>query len=195
MSVEKKYDSLPKNVQKLVKKLAEIERKELALLQDETKDDVSEEIRVFHEQENKVIGDLFCTKFAIEEIGLCFPDEDDFLSDDLEEMGEYFLGLYALDRLYAEENNESYSEDLFYAGALLKQKAEAAAEEEELYDFDEDDDYDLDEEDMELNEMLDRLFDTFGGMPAEPEKKGKKPAKKSDGKVVPLFGEKKNRPQ
>ena len=194
MSVEKKFDSLPKNVQKLVKKLADIQRKELAVLQDETKDDISEEFRVFFEQEDKVIGDLFCTKFAIEEVGLCFPDDDDdFLSDDLDEMGEYFLGLYALDRLYAEENGEKYSEDLFYAGALLKHKAEAAAEEEELYDFDDFDD-DPDEENEDINEILDRLFETFGNAPGEPAKKGKK-GKQADGKVVPLFGENKDRIQ
>ena len=34
MSAEKKFDSLPKNVQKLVRKLAKVGREELALLQD-----------------------------------------------------------------------------------------------------------------------------------------------------------------
>jgi hypothetical protein len=84
MSAEKKFESLPKNVQKLVRKLAKVGREELALLQDNTKNDVTEEIGVLFEQEDKLIGELFNTKFAIETIGICFPD--DFDSIDLEGM-------------------------------------------------------------------------------------------------------------
>ena len=183
--MESKFESLPKNVQKLVKKLANIQRKELKLLQDDTKDDVAEEIVILFEQEDKVIGELFNTKFAIETIGICFPDDDDFLSDDLEGMGEYFLGLYALDRLHAEEESEKYSEDLFYAGATLKRKAEWAAEEEEEYGLDFEDDSD----DDDIDDFLDQLFDTFSDLPEESVKKGKK----KEGKLVPLFGEKKEK--
>ena len=72
MSAEKKFESLPKNVQKLVRKLAKVGREELALLQDNTKNDVTEEIGVLFEQEDKLIGELFNTKFAIETIGICY---------------------------------------------------------------------------------------------------------------------------
>ena len=185
MSAEKKFESLPKNVQKLVRKLAKVGREELALLQDNTKNDVTEEIGVLFEQEDKLIGELFNTKFAIETIGICFPD--DFDSIDLEGMGEYLLGLYALDRLFAEEESKEYSEDLFYAGALLKRKAEWAAEMEAEIGYDPEDEY----LDIDPDEILDQLIETFGEKTAEEEKK----KKSTEGKVIHLFGENNNRLQ
>ena len=79
---------------------------------------------------NRITEDLFDTKFAAEELGLCYPESP----DDLREMGEYFLGLYALDRAYAEEDGKEYSEDLFYAGVNLRRAADVIEDEE--IDFD-----------------------------------------------------------
>ena len=173
--MEKKFDSLPKNVQKLVRKMAKVGREELALLQDKTKNDVTEEIGVLFEQEEKLIGELFKTRFALATVGICYPE--DFVSIDLEGMGEYLLGLYALDRLYAEEESKEYSEDLFYAGANLRRAADVIGDAE----MDIDDMEDPDDDDFEP--LIDGLIETFGNMPEE----------KTESNIVNLFGEKKDK--
>lgn len=69
---------------------------------------------------------------------------------------------------------EKYDEDLFYAGTLLMHRAM-------LLDEAMDDDMDEVEED-DLDEMLDLIQEEFGDVPEEPE-----------AKIVPLFGEKKDK--
>ena len=115
----KEYESLPKGVQKLVKKLADVEREQLSVLRAHYPDEEARMMKLI-EKGDKVTEELFDTRFALEELGVCYPESP----DDLQEMGEYFLGLYALDRAYAEEDGKEYSEDLFYAGANLRRAAD-----------------------------------------------------------------------
>ena len=166
-----RFDRLPKGVQKLVKRLANIEREQLKMLRAGFPDEKARMIALI-DQGNKVTEELMCSKFAMEEIGVCYPDSP----DDLQEMGEFLLGEYALERIYAEENGDQYDEDLFYAGANLKQAADMLAEVG-------DDAFPDDESDDEFESYLNSLVDQF-----VEEKAGKK-----DGKVVPLFGEKKDK--
>lgn len=170
-----RFDRLPTGVQKLVKRLADLERKELEVLRDNLPDE-EERVLELMGKADAVVGELFCTKFAMEELGVCYPDSP----DDLMEMGEYFLGEYALDRLYAEEYGEQYSEDLFYAGAYLKQSADVLADAE----FD----AFLDEELDNMNEFeLNALLSTFA------EERGSKPVEPKAGRLVSLFEEKKDK--
>ena len=170
-----RFDRLPKGVQKLVKRLANIEREELKTLRSGYPDEEARMMALI-DKGNKVTEELFNTKFAMEELGAFYPDS----SDDLQAMGEYFLGEYALERIYAEETGEQYEEDLFYAGANLKQAVDILADAE----YDEFLDDDLDEmTDFELNALL----STFA------EESGTKPLTTKDGRVVPLFGKEKKK--
>ena len=130
-------------------------------------------MRKLIEKGDKVTEELFDTRFALEELGVCYPESP----DDLQEMGEYFLGLYALDRAYAEEDGKEYSEDLFYAGANLRRAADVIGDSE----MDIDDMEDPDDDDFEP--LIDGLIETFGNMPEE----------KTESNIVNLFGEKKDK--
>ena len=169
-----RFESLPKGVQKLVKKLADIEREQLKVLRAHYPDEEDRMMKLI-EKGDKVTEELFDTKFALEELGLCYPESP----DDLQEMGEYFLGLYALDRAYAEEDGKEYSEDLFYAGANLRRMADV------LEDAEIDSDYMEDPDDDDFEPLIDGLIKTFGDMPE----------KRSDSNIVNLFRDDKNRLQ
>ena len=160
-----RFDRLPKGVQKLVKRLANIEREELKTLRAGYPDEEARMMKLI-EKGDKVTEELFDTRFALEELGVCYPESP----DDLQEMGEYFLGLYALDRAYAEEDGKEYSEDLFYAGANLKQAADILADAE--YD---------DELDDELIRVRKKK------PPKGSKKKGKKKKKGGFMKVLPIL--------
>ena len=166
-----RFDRLPKGVQKLVKRLANIEREQLKTLRAGYPDEKARMIALI-DKGNKVTEELMCSKFAMEEIGVCYPDSP----DDLQEMGEFLLGEYALERIYAEENGDQCDEDLFYAGANLKQAADVLAD--EGYDA-----FPDDEPDDEFESYLDSLVDQI------MEEK----ARRKDGQIVPLFGEKKDK--
>lgn len=166
-----RYESLPKGVQKLVKKLADVEREQLSLLRAHMPDEEARMMELI-DKGNRITEDLFDTKFAAEELGLCYPESP----DDLREMGEYFLGLYALDRAYAEEDGKEYSEDLFYAGVNLRRAADVIGDEEIDFDME-----DLDDDDFEP--LIDGLISTFGDMPEES----------PGSNVVNLFGKKKDK--
>ena len=168
----KEYESLPKGVQKLVKKLADVEREQLSVLRAHYPDEEARMMKLI-EKGDKVTEELFDTRFALEELGVCYPESP----DDLQEMGEYFLGLYALDRAYAEEDGKEYSEDLFYAGANLRRAADVIGDAE----MDIDDMEDPDDDDFEP--LIDGLIETFGNMPEE----------KTESNIVNLFGEKKDK--
>ena len=168
----KEYESLPKGVQKLVKKLADVEREQLSVLRAHYPDEEARMMKLI-EKGDKVTEELFDTRFALEELGVCYPESP----DDLQEMGEYFLGLYALDRAYAEEDGKEYSEDLFYAGANLRRVADVIGDAE----MDIDDMEDPDDDDFEP--LIDGLIETFGNMPEE----------KTESNIVNLFGEKKDK--
>ena len=170
-----RFDRLPKGVQKLVKRLANIEREQLKTLRAGYLDEEARMMALI-DKGNKVTEELFNTKFAMEELGAFYPDS----SDDLQAMGEYLLGEYALERIYAEESGEQYEEDLFYAGANLKQAADVLADAE--YDDYLDDELD-DMDEFELNSLLSGFA----------EERGTKPTTTKDGRVVPLFREKKGK--
>jgi len=169
-----RFDALPKKVQRLVKKLADIQREELAVLRAHVPDEEPRVMKLIG-QGDAVVNELMASKFAMEYLGVCGPDSP----DDLQEMGEFFLGEYALERLFAEECGEEFSEDLFYAGAYLKQSADI------LMDAGITDPTGgiMDGlEGEELDQMLDKLIQDFGNTP-------------KDGRIVPLFGEHDNRIQ
>lgn len=168
------FDSLPKGVQKLVKKLADIEREQLKTLRAHYPDEEARMMELI-DKGNKITEDLFDTKFAKVMLGLFYPER----SEDLREMGEYFLGLYALDRAYAEEDGKEYSEDLFYAGANLRRAADV------LEDAEIDCDYMEDPDDDDFEPLIDGLIKTFGNMPE----------KGSESNIVNLFRDDKNRLQ
>ncbi len=170
-----RFDRLPKGVQKLVKRLANIECEQLKTLRAGYPDEEARMMALI-DKGNKVTEELFNTKFAMEELGAFYPDS----SDDLQAMGEYFLGEYALERIYAEETGEQYEADLFYAGANLKQAADVLADAE--YDAFLDDELD-DMDEFELNSLLSGFA----------EERGSKTATTKDGRVVPLFREKKGK--
>lgn len=169
-----RFESLPKGVQKLVKKLADIEREQLKVLRAHYPDEEARMMKLI-EKGDKVTEELFDTRFALEELGVCYPESP----DDLQEMGEYFLGLYALDRAYAEEDGKEYSEDLFYAGVNLRRAADVIGDEE--IDFDDMEDPD----DDDFEPLIDGLIETFGNMPE----------KGSESNIVNLFRDDKNRSQ
>ena len=167
-----RFDLLPKGVQTLVKRLANIEREELKTLRAGYPDEEARMIALI-DKGNKVTEELMSSRFALEEIGVFDPVS----SEDLMVMGEYLLGEYALERIYAEESGEHYEEDLFYAGANLRQASAVLA------------DAEYDEELDELDEMdeLDELLNTFS------EESGTVPVKSKDGQIVHLFKDKKDR--
>lgn len=169
-----RFDRLPKGVQKLVKRLANIEREQLKTLRAGYPDEEARMMALI-DKGNKVTEELLCSRFAMEEIGVCYPDS----SDDLLSMGEYLLGEYALERICAEESGEQYEEDLFYAGANLKQAADVLADAgyDEYLD-DESDDADV-EFDSYVNSLVDQIMEER--------------SKKKDGQVIPRFGEKKDK--
>ena len=169
-----RFESLPKGVQKLVKKLADIEREQLKVLRAHYPDEEDRMMKLI-EKGDKVTEELFDTKFALEELGLCYPESP----DDLQEMGEYFLGLYALDRAYAEEDGKEYSEDLFYAGVNLRRAAEVFGDEETDIDYMEDPD------DDDFEPLIDGLNKTFGNVQED----------KPESNIVNLFTDERNRLQ
>lgn len=173
-----RFESLPKGVQKLVKKLADVEREQLSVLRAHYPDEEARMMKLI-EKGNKITEDLFDTRFALEEHGVCYPESP----YDLQEMGEYFLGLYALDRAYAEEDGKEYSEDLFYAGVNLRRTADVIGDEEIDFDYMEDPD------DDDFEPLLNQLSEEFGDLAADSSDSGRKT------KIVPLFGDGKDKLQ
>lgn len=178
-------EQLPKKVVKLVKKLADLQRKQIEIMRwglrgektpEELKPVMDEQI----EKGSKLVDELFSTQFATIEIGVGFSEEDSF-ADDLHMMGLYFLERYALERMMGDITDEKFDEDLYYAGTYLLHQALMAAGEEDDYV----DDEDYSEEELEAE--LARLEETFGDLIKEEKKK------QPDGKVVQLFGEKKGK--
>ena len=148
-------------------------------------EDVAEKLDIHAEKMDRVIEDLCTTQFAFDEIGfITDPDrKDGYYTDNVREFGEYFLSLYAEGRLQAEVKGEDPDEDLFYAGACLIEEANAADEEAEALD---EEIFDMDHPDRDFAELME-LIREF----QEKETAVKK--KQPDGKVVPLFGEKKGK--
>jgi len=186
---------MPKNVQKLVKKLADLQRKEIGLqLASNGKrigqDAFATEMAGLEEKGDKLIEELLCTRFAFLDVGI-IPDEGNgFFSDNMWELGEYLLDRYSQERLAAEINGEKAEEDLFYAGAYLVRKAEIAEEEaEDDGSWDEDWEVEEDYSEDELREILDQLEQKVRAEMSQRE--GKADRKQLEAKIVPLFGNQK----
>ena len=173
---------LPKNVQKQIKRLADIQRKEVALLQASQKSEIQakemdRKLSDLFDKGSKAIEELFCTRFASIDLGIGW-DEEATYAEELHHFAAYFLSLYTMERLAAEVCEEEYDEDLFYAAALLMHRSTIAAQ------TDREDDYDDDDPDEdEYDRLLDRMMEESGDEPDFPE----------EPKVVPLFGEKKRK--
>ena len=175
-----RFNNLPKEIRRLVTLLADIGRKEIAEMRAGDGPDTVERMAALFERGDRVISELLASTFAEEEFGIYYL-EGELDKDDVQEMGEYFLGLYALDRLAAEENSEKCPEDLFYAGALLVQRAEIIEDMEEESGFDYEDDEDF------LADFLESIDDD------DPEIFPGNPEGDSGSNVIPLFGDRKGK--
>ena len=182
-------DQLPKNVASLVKKLAKLQREKIAYIKSSGGYRLDDNEFCVHmgklgEKGDKLIEDLCCTKFALLDIGIMEPDDEDFYADNLRALAEYFLSLYAEERQDAEIKGEKYDEDLFYAAGYLINEARTAEELDEI-DSEDGEDEPYDEEDYDR--ILAELEKQFGDLIREEEKK------QPEGKVIQMFGEKKGK--
>ena len=153
----KRSGRLPGHVQKLIKRLADIERDELALLHTDDPDEDDRMISLITKRKT-VKETLFRTEFAREEVGVSDP----YSPEDLMKMGRFLLGEYALDRLAAEEGEEPFGEEFFYAWACLKQDADTLAE----------------------------AYRRRAGRNRPAEQAGNAPEDMKDSRIIPLFGKK-----
>ncbi len=183
--MEYSYDFLPKNVQKLLKRMANLQRKELALLKscnesDSMPEDFDQILSDLFMKGTKAVEDLLNTRFADEEFGFT-PNGEATDAEMLQNMGDYFLGVYARGRFVAEAKNEEPDEDMYYAACLILHRYALLARDEE-----DDDDYEIMEydsiDDDDYEPLLDRLVEEFGDLTAEGSDSKKK------AKIVPLFG-------
>jgi len=183
-------DQLPKKVASLVKKLAKLQREKIEYIKSSggyklDDNDFCEHMGQMSDKADKLIEDLCCTKFAILDVGILDPDDEDFYADNLRALAEYFLSLYAEERQDAEIKGEKYNEDLFYAASYLITEARTVEEMAEMDSEDWDDEPDEDEEDY--YRILAELEDQFGDLIRKDEKK------QPERKVIPMFGEKKGK--
>ena len=166
---------MPKDARTLVKKLAVIQRKVLEIMRAGLPDGKSRAEKLFKNGE-QVIQRLFKTQYAFEEMRVIDP-EDPF---DLGEAGDFLLGLYARERIGAEEKGKACDEDLFYAGAYLKQRAEIDTGE---------------REDPFMTKLLEDMSneETAAVLQRLNEKLERELAEAGEPKVIPLFGNPDNR--
>ena len=175
---------LPKKVVKLVKKLADLQRKQVEVMRlgisgEKTPDELYSLKNEQFETGTKLVDELFSTQFATVEIGIGFSEEDSF-ADDLHMMGLYFLERYALERMMCDVTGEKLDEDLYYAGTYLLHQSLLVSGEEDEGDFI--DDYEGEDE---------NLMAWLENMPVDEQtSKGKK---QPEGKVIQMFGEKKGK--
>ena len=175
---------LPKKVVKLVKKLADLQRKQVEIIRwgtngEKTPDELYPLKNEQFETGTKLVDELFSTQFATIEIGVGFSEDDSF-ADDLHMMGLYFLERYALERMMSDITGEKLDEDLYYAGTYLLHQSLLVSEEEDDEDFI--GDYEGDDED---------LMAWLENMPVDGQ--DSKEEKQPDGKVIQMFGEKKGK--
>jgi len=173
---------LPKKVVKLVKKLADLQREQVAVIRlgmsgEKTPDELYPLKNEQFETGSKLVDELFSTQFATIEIGIGFS-EDDSLADDLHMMGLYFLERYALERMMCDITGEKLDEDLYYAGTYLLHQSLLVSGEEDEEDFISDDE---------------DLMSWLENMPVDGQ--ASKGEKQPEGKVIPMFGEKKGKKQ
>lgn len=182
-------DQLPKKVASLVKKLAKLQHEKISYIKfsggyrlDDS--DFCDHMGQMSDKGDKLIEDLCCTKFALLDVGILDPDDEDFYADNLRALAEYFLSLYAEERMDAEIKGEKYDEDLFYAASYLINEARTVEELDEIEEEDGEDEP-IDEEDY--YRILAELEDHFGDLIRQEE------MKQPEGKVIQMFGEKKGK--
>lgn len=187
--MEYRYDFMPKNVQKLVKRLADLQRKEIVLLKScnengQGPESFEQKLMDLYMKGTKAIEEILNTRFVVVELGIGW-DEDETYSEVLHKLGNYFLMVYAMGRLTAEMKNEQPDEDMFYAASLIMHRSvvEAANEDGDDYEIEE---YDSDDDD-DYEPLLDRLVEEFGDLTTETSDSKKK------AKIVPLFGDGKDK--
>ena len=161
-------DQFKKNVMRVIRKMAAVEREEISLISENKKNtikppqDFADQLSALFDKGNDLIIELFKTDFAFTVLG-CSPFEsEEAHADNLQMLGEHLLGIYGLDE-HAEPE-----EDVFYAGAYLVHRAAIYVANEEGYL-----DYLADEDEVEIK------FD-------EPHKKSRKSSK-----IVRLFDDRK----
>ena len=189
--MEYRYDFMPKNVQKLVKRLADLQRKEIELLKirsasGQEPEGYEQKLSDIYTKSTKAIEDILNTRFVVVELGIGW-DEDETYSEVLHNLAEYFLTGYAMGRLTAEMKNEQPDEDMFYAASFIMHRSmvEAANEDEDDYEIEE---YDSDDDD-DYEPLLDWMAEEFGDLTTETSDSKKK------AKIVPLFGDGKDKLQ
>jgi len=183
-------DQLPKKVASLVKKLAKLQREKIAYIRSSggyklDNNDFCEHMGQMSDKGDKLIEDLCCTKFALLDVGILDPEDDEFYAENYRALAECFLSLYAEERQEAEINGEKYDEDLFYAASYLITEAKIMEELDEMDSEYGEDEPDEDEEDY--YKILAELEETFGDLIRKEEKK------QPEGKVIQMFGEKKGK--
>lgn len=188
--MEYSYDFLPKNVQKLLKRMANLQRKELALLKscnesDSMPEDFDQKLSDLFIKGTKAVEDLLNTRFADEEFGFT-PNGEATDAEMLQNIGDYFLGVYARGRFVAEAKNEEPDEDMYYAACLILHRYALVDQHEDDYEIEE---YDSNDDDDDYEPLIDRLVEEFGDLTAETADSKKK------AKIVPLFGDGKDKLQ
>ena len=144
-------EQFDKNVMKVIRKMAVVEREEISLISENKKNtikhpqDFADQLSALFDKGNDLIIELFKTDFAFTVLG-CNPFESE-------------EGIYGLDRMLAEMEHAEPEEDVFYAGAYLVHRAAIYVANEEGYL-----DYLADEDEVEIK------FD-------EPHKKSRKSSK------------------
>ena len=190
--MEYRYDFMPKNVQKQVKRLADLQRKEIGLLRFRSEsgqepEGYEQKLSDIFTKASKAIEEILNTRFAVVELGIGW-DENEPYSEALQKLGDYFISVYAMGRLTAEIKNEQPDEDMYYAATLIMYRSALEARNEEN-----DDDYEIVEydsnDDDDYEPLLDRLVEEFGDLTAETADSKKK------AKIVPLFGDGKDKLQ
>ena len=143
-------EQLDRYVMKVIRKLAAVEREEIALIAVNKKkkgkpsQELKDQLNALFERGNDSIIDLLQTNYAFGVLGgNPFESEED-PADNLRILGEHLLGVYALDRMLAEMDHVDPEEDVFYAGTYLVHRATVSAVNEE----DQDEADDLDEEEV-----------------------------------------------
>ena len=172
MSMQSYDGFLPKNIQKILIRMANLQRKEIEIMRtvrdpEAMTEETLQKLQDITDKGTKAILELLQTRYATATIGIG-EDEEATIADILHQCADYFLGLYALERLSMESLGEEGNEDMFYAAAFLAHRSILASDEEDLYPEDEEDEYDS---------LLTRLA---GEEEEDPRK------------IVPLFGDREN---
>ena len=152
------YEDLPSEIQEMIRKLAEVERKDLDLSRQhlgQRLDDLSpKEMDVLMKQ--KAVGEKARAALMHSELAEDIPVLDPDGVDDKKDMAAKLFFMYSLNRVSAEVNGEKPNEDLFYAAANMY--GDAVAEEMSRYNDDDEDWDEEDEDDENPLELMARLF-------------------------------------